>query len=258
MIFYKINNKDKKLAKQLNYKIKHQIGIKKIKNVEDLIKLQNFVFSLIPVTNHKYLIADKRPYFKSLKRVYKYIKTCKKLDYQGKTLPEINQFGGWCDINAYFMMLLLQKVYDFKQQDVNTYHYGYLEHSLAHTVCLVRFKGKKYLFDPYLAIIYIDPKTKSLLDFDTLSNRIKNKHYDNIEKHYSTDQTKPRQNGAVLKGNWWWNKEKPFEIEEIAYMSKKDTYKDAMLSEYGNTNLKNLIVRTHGKSHHCYKKFSVK
>jgi len=108
-----------------------------IDSFERLIRINDFVFSLIPYTIQPFsgdVSSD------NIQNLYK--------GFKSKTI------GGWCRLNAHFLMYLL------KEYNIPSYCYDYgiknkTIDGFTHMVVIVDYLGMPFLFDPYFSRYYL-------------------------------------------------------------------------------------------------------
>jgi len=124
--------------------------IKKIDDFTDIVKLADFVYSIVshgPPT-YQMNISD-------LRGIYNDFKSQKSF--------------GWCYANAVFMHLILRQY----NRDSFIYDYGLRDERITHTVVICVLKDEKYLIDPYFSRYYAD-SNEIPLSFNSLLTNIRN------------------------------------------------------------------------------------
>jgi len=147
--------------------IKELIGIDKVETFDDLLKIRDFCFRLIPWTPVAYKIHSDDNLFDLCAKFKK------------------NQIGGWCGLNANFFSHLMWQVYGFDKHGCEPFNYGLKDFS--HVTLIVRLaEDKEYLIDPYFCRHYVfengDP-----LEFKNLIFLIFNRDLGKIHEIYGTD-----------------------------------------------------------------------
>jgi len=149
------------------------IGVKNVNSMEDLLKIQEFVFEAIPYTETPFakkvgIEVDDRA---EVDLLDVYIK-CKHKD-----------IGGWCGMNAEYFRLVLV-TYGVKCWP---YNYGIHDTRFSHVCVVVEFDGMQFLMDPYFNRVY-SYKNDFLLRFPELVSLIQSRNTNVITSRYGTSK----------------------------------------------------------------------
>lgn len=135
-------------------------SITEVRSLNDVLKLQEFVFSTIPYTNAPFEETE-----------YSFTLTYERFKKK--------ELGGWCGLNAeYFRRLLV--CYGVK---VEPYNYGIASSRFTHVCLLVTFDNIEFLLDPYFNRIYTY-ENDFPLQFPDLMRLIREKKLDKIKSRY--------------------------------------------------------------------------
>jgi hypothetical protein len=209
--------------------IKELETIPVIKSVQDIIFINDFVFSLIPWSENSYRGTS----------VYDNIEYL----YNGFKNKEI---GGWCGLCAEFFKVILSK-YGISTRP---YNFGLDFYKLTHIGIIVTYDGMNMFFDPYFAK-YFKYCGNSLLTLESLLTLVETQQYDKIVPVYGS-VTKPVQRAD--KWEFW----SPVELEKSVFggfgllgyekimekIFKNQRFENLMLIEYYSTTAK--ILRNIG------------
>ena len=169
-------------------KIKETINIEIISSLNDIIKLNQFIFSLVPVPlNESMRTKLTNIKLQQLPVYFELWKNC---------MPDTHgHYGNWCGFHAKLMIFILKEVYGFRT--CNFWGCG-LKRIANHVAVMITFKGKKYTFDPYFGIHYEfaennDNSTynaNKLIPFNTLITLIKQCKFGQIKIVFAPDNIK--------------------------------------------------------------------
>lgn len=188
-----------------------------VKNLSHLIKINDFVYGLVPWTakpsNNQFI---------------------KKLDNHSALnwlyiLFKEKRIGGWCGLNANVLQRICRG-YDIPYKSFN---YGLNDYT--HIVGILKFKKSRYLFDPYFSKHYVSGD--HILTFDELMELVQNDDFDSIQSVYGNSKK------AVIKTNETvYMKGQDFEKEILRSFVSKGL-NEALLKTYGNTNPFNMMKK---------------
>ena len=120
--------------------IKELADIEKITGFNDIAKIMNFVYTIVPWTLTPYTelitLAGIKPLYKKFK---------------------MKEAGGWCGLNAEFFKWIIE---GYRQLDpcnihVSSYNYGIAELKFTHIAIAVEIDKMEFLFDPYFNRYYV-------------------------------------------------------------------------------------------------------
>ena len=138
--------------------------IKGIDNIHTIMKIRDFVFSIVPWFLKPSIGLNIN--VENIAELYKLFSTRKA--------------GGWCGLNAdYFQMLL----YWF-QIKTYPYNFGIKSRNISHVGLIVEYDGEEFFMDPYFAVHYIH-RDGFLLTFRHLMTLIAERKLDHIVPVYS-------------------------------------------------------------------------
>jgi len=120
-----------------------------VKYFSDLLKINDFVYSIVPSMFPVYEGDSKESIY------YFYQKFKEK------------EMGGWCGLNTYF----LNKILRAYGVECWAFNYGLQKKFLTHMISIVNFENELYLIDPFFNKHYEDKKG-GLLTFNQLSGRL--------------------------------------------------------------------------------------
>lgn len=161
--------------------LKKRICVESIKSLEDVSKVNEFVFRVVPVP----LLSEMR------------------MSMQGLTLPKVleclslwdryqptrnGEYGNWCGFHAHLLVLLLSEVYGFKTCKV--WGYG-LPKVVNHVAVMVTLNKTRYTFDPYFGLYY-QTVGNAFIPFDDLIRHLRAKDFANIKIHYAEPTLKKK------------------------------------------------------------------
>ena len=151
--------------------IKELDDVPEIKNLSDILRVNEFVYSLI--------VAVTDPYNPYLEREGVEI-------LYNKFIKE--EIGGWCGLNAYFFMKLMEE-YDV---DCRSLNYGDLnspDGKKFHVVCIVKYEDEEFLMDPYINKHYCYSDMRPM-PFNVLIEKIKSRQMKDIYPVYGKGKKK--------------------------------------------------------------------
>jgi len=174
--------------------MKDLIGVDTVESFEDLLKIRDFCFSLIPWTAKPYDMNFREDLVSLSKR------------FRSKEL------GGWCGLNATFFQRVLWAAYGFEKSECVPFDYGVK--SFTHITLIVKFKNKEYVIDPYFCRHYTY-KNGIPIELKDLIYLIFNKDFEaihetygvgvkNVYEEYSNDffECTPQKFFGVVKDSW--------------------------------------------------------
>lgn len=159
--------------------LKKRIGVVSIMSLDDIAKINQFVFNVVPCP----LLERMRTKLKGVKlsqwNAY--------FDAWEQKRPDPSAcLGNWCGFHARLLVVILQDVYNFKT--CNIWGYGF-PRIVNHVATMVVWNGQRYNFDPYFGIHYTDVDGQHIT-FDQLKNALTYKQFDKIRIQYATDKSK--------------------------------------------------------------------
>lgn len=189
-------------------------SISTIESISDLIKINDFIYGLVPWTME--LFNDK---------------FCKKLDNHGAlnwlyVLLKEEKIGGWCGLSVD----VLQRICRGYGIDYKSFNYGI--ENYTHIVGILTFKGSKYLFDPYFNKYYASEK--GILTFDNLMDLIQKDKFSDIQVVYGSSKK------ALIREETVYVSGYDFEKEVVGSFVTKGM-NEVLLKNYGNSNPYNLM-----------------
>ena len=137
-------------------------NIPSIESIQDIITINNFVFSLIPWTIIPYANILQ---YENLEDLYTRFKN--------------KEIGGWCGVCAEFFNIVMTK-YGIPTKP---YNFGLDVYQITHVGIIVTFDGMNFFFDPYLAKYYTY-KGEFPLQFEPLIYLISTGQYNKIVPVY--------------------------------------------------------------------------
>lgn len=160
--------------------IKQKIGVTEILNLDDIAKINQFVFSIVPCP----LLSTMRTPVKAISNPQQYIRyfdcwSARKMDPSGC-------YGNWCGYHAHLLVALLKDVYGYKQ--CNVWGYGFKQ-IINHVAVMITWNGKKYTFDPYFGLYYTSKTTGEHLPFDNLKVLLQKQKFEEITVKFSEPGT---------------------------------------------------------------------
>jgi len=195
--------------------IKELESIPEIRSIQDIISINNFVFSLIPWT--------KKPYGKNL--------SCVDIQELYEKLKG-KEIGGWCYMCADFLRILMGKY----NVSARLYDFGLAEYQLTHAVTIITHDQTEFIFDPYFARYYIfDGK---ILQFEKLFNLIRTQQFESIVSVYGDGIVKPIE---CADGWEFWT---PLKLEEsVMERFKAMGYEKVMQEKFNSQKFENLFQK---------------
>lgn len=182
-------------------------NIRKIRSNQDIVKMSEFVFSIIPQTPEKIgkIFND------DLKKTYEGFKN--------------KNISGWCHANSTFLHLLLRDL----GIDSFIYDCGIKGTPITHVVLVFNFKNQYYALDPYFCKYYTDKKGE-LITYEKLLEESNQR--DITVKSVYGKRSKPVLCGEVYE---YWPPEK---LEKSVLNSWKvlNNYKEIMLENFFDDN----------------------
>jgi hypothetical protein len=165
--------------------IKELENIPRIASIQDIITINNFVYSLISLTQKPYLIvvAD------SIESLYKKFKN--------------KEIGGWCGTCANFFNMLMNKY----KISTRIYNFGLADYKLTHMGVIVTFDGMNLFFDPYFAKHYTYCG-EFPLQFDSFLHLVTDRQYEKIVPAYGNGVK------AIEQSDGSWKLCTPRELEK--------------------------------------------
>jgi len=202
--------------------LKELSDLEDLKTLEDVLRLNSFVFSLVPHSGnvgHQELDLMKK--------------------YQ---LYKDRLISDWCYGNALFLSDLVNEFQkgDSRKPSV-TYNYGIAHKQLTHCVSLVNIEDEVYLLDPYFCRYFVESSSGKALTFEKLLQLVKDMDFKEIKPVYG-NSTKP-----VMQQHYAFQDWTPQMLEGSVINSWKKLreYDSCMIKEFGNTNpLLLLLLKT--------------
>ena len=158
-------------------------GIDKITGFNDLIKIMDWIYSLIPRTSVPY---EKPITMQDIEGLYVDFNTF--------------QIGGWCGLNAEFFKWILEGYQRLDPLNLRyrSYNYGIQELKLTHIGVLVEIDRMEFLLDPYFNRYYVH-KDGFPLQFKDLLHLVQERKEDKYRSVFQGSK-KPdmKEDGTVL------------------------------------------------------------
>jgi len=188
--------------------------LKIIKDFNDLLRVNNFVYCLIPWTIVPFI---EKLSALDLNYVYQKIK--------------VKDIGGWCGINAEVLRLIL-KGYGIP---CRPYNFGLEIYQFTHVGLLVQICDKEYFIDPYFSKHYVDTQGNRL-DINSLLKFIEKQEFEKFIPIYGPGKKEVQTNSG-------WVYMTPQELET----SVRDSffllnYEKIMLRYFNSTRFENLML----------------
>jgi len=191
--------------------------IRGINNIQDIIKIRNFVFSTVPL-----LLKDSTDIKLSMENLSISVFNLYKLFLSKKV-------GGWCGLNVDFFQTILY----WYQVPARPYNFGIAPQGITHTGVVVEYDGEEFFMDPYYAVHYAH-RDGFLLTFKHLMSLIADRKFDRIVPIFS-DIRKP-----VEQRDGTFSMMTPQEIQKstmfMSHSSLGRPYEDIMNEVFGQTN----------------------
>lgn len=143
--------------------LKKLIGVESIEKFEDLLKVNEFCFSLIPWTTAPYKMGFREDLFS----------LCEK--FKNK------EIGGWCGLSATFFQRVLWAAYGFQKLECVPFDYG--TKSFTHITLIVKWNNKEYVIDPYFCRVYTY-EDGNPIEFNDLILMLFNRELDKIHETF--------------------------------------------------------------------------
>jgi len=180
--------------------------ITKIQEVNDLVRLADFVYALIPHGEDNGLEIEY-----SVNQMYWQFVNKKKF--------------GWCYMHALFYHLLLQEY----GRESYLYDYGLPNPQLTHSVVIVTLRGDEFLIDPYFNRFYVNGQ-KNPHTFSNLLDLIKNDP-SKIHSIYGTSLKEVKAGDIFRKTS-----PQEFEAGVLNSWKVKQNYDEIMMKTFGGLN----------------------
>lgn len=175
--------------------------VKEINTIADVIKVQDFVFSLIPKTEE--------PFIKKMG-----IKKGNGVDvdlFDVYTKCKNKEIGGWCGMNAEYMKLILS-TYDIKSWP---YNYGISSKQITHVGIVVEIDEMQFFMDPYFNRMY-SYKNDFLLRFPELISLVEKRNFEPVTSVYGKS-IKP----IKLNNKWEEKNGEDLEVQVLNFFYKE-------------------------------------
>jgi len=144
--------------------------IKEIKNFNDIIKIRDIVYSLVPWTEENQDLTDLREIYPKLKK---------------------REFGGWCSFHAKVFKEILQGY----KVPCEIFNFGLHGYGITHVANIVTYLAKDYFLDSYFAKHYVDNEGY-ILELKDLMELIQMRRFEDIHASYSSVEKSLQQEGG--------------------------------------------------------------
>lgn len=192
--------------------------LKEISTFQDILRLNSFVYSLVPWTEK---------YFDNT--ILSCLCNSSSVDYLYRRMQR-KEIGGWCGLPVDFMSKILTG-YEIPHQMLNV---GFMNKGLTHMALIVSIDLTEYLIDPYLCEHYTDDKNNPLA-YEYFLKLIRRGKYDQI--HINQGDTLK----SVQKGDSWLMLS-PQEFKDYALIGFMNDLKEPLRAQFGSDNFFNIYL----------------